>query len=138
MRKNILDKSIELLGISEGDIIEVPSEIGKDIYQYKNGVFTYLNGDEPFTLGEDEVFELINGREFNVIAYGRNPSINEMKLEILSSSLDTIEDNVSVILEKQKQAEVREQERKKREKVDGIIGLCIWAFIILIAIIVSL
>ena len=123
MKKNVLDESIKLLGINDGDVIEVPCEIGKDVYQYKNGRFTYLNinEDTPCILGEDEVFELINGREFQIIAYGERKDL-EAKVDKFSNELSEM---------KNLQKEKAEKERKEGFIAWGIfLGICAIAILV--------
>ena len=122
MKKNVLDESIKLLGINDGDVIEVPCEIGKDVYQYKNGRFTYLNLNEntPCILGEDEVFELINGREFQIIAYGERKD--------LEAKVDKFGNELSAFINLQK-------ENIAKERKEGLIAWAISGAIGIIALI---
>ena len=139
MKKNVLDEAVKLLGINEGDVIQITKPKGKNVYQYNNGVFTYLNGDKNSTpLGDDEIMDLIQGKDeyiFEIIAYGRNPNINEMTLERLSGSVDSIEDNVIEVLDKIKTKERSDAEQKEKDKKTLWITLGIWVAVLFLLIV---
>lgn len=129
MRKNILNEAIEFLGIGEGDVIKIPYENGEDFYKYENGEFTYLNNEEKFYLGDDEIYELITGREFEVVAYGnKKADFKESELTYISNQLDRL-------LKYENERIKQEEEKKKISKWIDIAVFASWGLVLLICLI---
>ena len=129
MRKNIINEAIEILGISEGDVIKIPYENGEDFYKYENGKFTYLNNEEKFNLSDDEIYELLTGREFEIVAYGnKKADFKESELTYISNQLDRL-------LKYENERIKQEEEKKKISKWIDIAVFASWGLVLLICLI---
>lgn len=128
MRKNVLPEAIKELGISSRDVIRVYKKNHTRDYQYENGVFTWMNApkekikDGSAIMTEDELYELLNGGEFEILAYGAKPTNDELlhKIDQIEKTVKLTQEfvndiNVAIDLDLVEKTDTR----TKREKVIG-------------------
>lgn len=132
MKKNVLNSAINQLGIEDGDVIKIHKECCDEIYQYENGAFTYLSGKERAVMGDDEIFELLSGREFEIIAKGNKPGNFEERLDSIEETLNAIDLNVFNLNARQTRLEAKEEKREKTLQIGCWIDLGILAFVLLL------
>lgn len=133
MKKNVLPEAVKALGIQPRDVVRVyRGKIARD-YQYENGVFNQLNqpisksGKDTFdrTMTEDELYELLNGGEFEILAYGAKPTNEELlhKIEEIDATVKQTQEFVNNINEAVELGITQEVTKKQKcEKV--ISGVC--------------
>lgn len=132
MKKNVLNSAINQLGIEDGDVIKIHKECCDEIYQYENGAFTYLSGKEPAVMGDDEIFELLSGREFEIIAKGNKPLNIEEKLDYIEKTVNDTALNLIDLNELQTKIEIYAKKREKTLQIGCWIDLGIFALALLL------
>lgn len=128
MKKNVLPEAIKELGISSRDVIRVYKKNHTRDYQYENGVFTWMNApkekikDGSAIMTEDELYELLNGGEFEILAYGAKPTNEELlhKIEEIDATVKQTQEFVNNINEAVELGIT--QEVTKKQKCEKVIG----------------
>lgn len=132
MKKNVLNSAINQLGIEDGDVIKIHKECCDEIYQYENGAFTYLNSDNTELMTEDEIFDLITGKEFDIIAKGNKQIDVEEKLDSIKEEINALDLNVFNLNARQSRLEDKEEKKDKECKIAFWIDLGIFALVLLL------
>ena len=145
MQKNVLKESIELMGIAEGDIVEVKDKInGFESYQYTNGEFLFINGTAQTKLSDKEIFNLLTGNEFKIIARAEKETVEEptdeeyiddCDCDDIEEDLNYIQCQVDYLLEKEEARTKNEEEKKKIAKWVDLGIIAFWGLALLLLLI---
>lgn len=125
MKKDILNDCIKNLGIEEGDVIKIC--YGDDytlFYRYINKEFKAINKSCEDNMSDDEVYDLLTGRDFEIVAKGNTSDYKQLEKKI--DELLTYKQNETKEKELQK-----EKDKKFITILSGVwLGLILVYFII--------
>ena len=136
MQKNVLKKSINHIGISEGDVIKIPNDCGVDYYQYKNGKFFYLCCQEQIEMEDCEIFDLLSGdTDFEIIARGEESQVNtQLEFDMLHREISILNNK----LDKQLADIKQEKEQRTKKDLYDLVGTGIFFLLVSIILLIKL